>query len=173
MTPDEILLTAHRGGRLTREEWKAVEMAESKAGAEVLRQWREMLRLGLRAANVREPFASETADFLIGWCAQRILFGQVSPGRPAGDLTPSSELIADVALWPEGRAEVERLQAIEHAARDVDGLWYGADGELIHWSVEAAEALEDLRTVLAAPSACPCGALHGEEHEHRDAEPVA
>ncbi len=38
-----------------------------------------------------------------------------------------------------------RLLRIEHAARDVDGLWEAEDGELIRWSVEAAEALEDLR----------------------------
>ena len=89
--------------RMTRSEWKAMEQVESQAGAEVLRDWRGHLLRGLSKAGLREPYASETADFLLGWCAERILFGQVSPGRPA----------------------------------------------------------------------CPCGALPGEDHEHRDAEPVA
>jgi hypothetical protein len=103
VTPDEIMFTAHRDGRLTRAEWKVVEMAESESRAETLKDWREMFRLGLRRSGIRDPYASETADFLTGWCAEKILFGQVSTGRPA----------------------------------------------------------------------CPCGALPGEEHEHRDAEPVA
>jgi hypothetical protein len=50
--------------------------------------------------------------------------------------------------------ELERLRRIEHAARDVDGLW-SESRTLIHWQVEAGEALRDLRAALppAEPSA--------------------
>ena len=46
-------------------------------------------------------------------------------------------------------AEVERLRGIEHAARDVDGMWdEPVKGSRLVWMPEAGEALFDLRDAL-------------------------
>jgi hypothetical protein len=54
-----------------------------------------------------------------------------------------------LAVTPREEGAGLRLRRIEEAARDVDALWEAEDGELIHWQVEAGEALEDLRAALA------------------------
>ena len=52
------------------------------------------------------------------------------------------------------RAEVERLRRIEHAARDVDGMWSEPEAitGLLLWAPETAETLLDLRAALEEPT---------------------
>ena len=47
-------------------------------------------------------------------------------------------------------AALDRAEAVMVAARDVDGMWNGEEGEVIRWLPESAECLEDLRAALRA-----------------------
>ena len=50
-------------------------------------------------------------------------------------------------------AEIERLRRIEHAARDVDGMWSERDDQTaLVWEPETAETLLDLRAALGEPT---------------------
>lgn len=44
---------------------------------------------------------------------------------------------------------LDALEAVAEAARDVDEMWSGEDGEVIRWDPETSLALEDLRTALS------------------------
>lgn len=58
-------------------------------------------------------------------------------------------LKADAAALPVPALDALRQNVID-AALDVDALWEAQEGEPIRWQVEAAEALEDLRSAVAA-----------------------
>ena len=73
----EDCIECDAGLRLTGTEWKERQQAESLERAKTLRSWREYLHRGTLGYGLREPYASEVADFLTGYCAERFLFGKV------------------------------------------------------------------------------------------------
>ena len=67
-----------------------------------------------------------------------------------GGYEVETAMLAPIASHAEDLLDrLDALEKVAEAARDVDEMWSGEDGEVIQWDPETSLALEDLRTALS------------------------